>query len=418
MPALQKHEYLSTAQEVIFHLPLQFEIPSILFTLNESDCANVLQSASKIIEFQKQTAFDSQRDNFIQEKVTQQLQEKEHEILQVKKQLDKLKNVKDDEITQYLLEIEKLRTRLETVHTTVTEQTEKRVEDIRTSKDNHIHDLKESIAKLQLEKQGLEQKLQEKTLAAGKSQKKGTQGELFFQEVAKETINWNLIIISKSEHTTDLQLEARGIHAFFEVKNYKEDKPPPHEQYKKFLNDMNLHTETDIGFYISLKSDIPYYDNLTIEWTASHQMLVIVPQFLQHDMHRIFHEFDLYIQIVKRIRSLFTKLESNENDTKKLERVTTYVQNMMKRLDKAKKEYDVYRKQLQASVDTMKQHVEGFFDAQVKDIHSTLAIIGDTELEEKNETLVITETIESLPNLAPERKRRKPKAQKIPMTDT
>lgn len=417
MPALQKHEYLSTVQEVTFHLPIQFEIPSILFTLQENDFANVLQSASKIIEFQKQTAFDAQRDSFIDEKVTQQIAEKEQEILQVKKQLEKLRITKDDEIHQRVLEIEKLRTRLETVHTTVTEQTEKRVEDIRLSKDNHIHDLKESIAKLQLEKQGLEQKLQEKSLAAGKSQKKGTQGELFFQESAKEAIDWNLTLISKSEHTTDLQLETRGVHAFFEVKNYKEDKPPPHEQYKKFLNDMNLHTETDIGFYISLKSDIPYYDNLTIEWTPSHQMLVIVPRFIEYDMHRIFHEFELYIQIVKKIRSLFTKLETNENDTKKLERVTTYVQNMMKRLDRAKKDYDVYRKQLQASVDTMKQHVEGFFDAQLKDINSTLAIIGDTEFEEKTDLVETTETVNSLPNLAPERKKRKPKAQKTATID-
>jgi len=417
MPSLQKHTYLSTVQEVTFHLPLQFELPAILFTLNENDCANVLQSASKIIEFQKQTAFNAERDQFIHEKVSKEIIEKEQELTQIKKQLEKLRHSKDEEISQYLLEIEKLRTRLETVHHTVTEQTEKRVEDIRLSKDNHIHDLKESIAKLQLEKQGLESKLQEKTLAAGKSQKKGTQGELFFQEAAKEAIDWNLSIISKSEHTTDLQLETKGVHAFFEVKNYKEDKPPPHEQYKKFLNDMNLHTETDIGFYISLKSDIPYYDNLTIEWTPSHQMLVIVPRFLQYDMHRIFHEFELYIQIVKKIRSLFSKLETNEDDTKKLERVTTYVQNMMKRLDRAKKDYDIYRKQLQASVDTMKQHVEGFFDAQIKDINSTLAIIGDTELEDKTDTLDTRETVESLPNLAPERKKRKPKAQKTSMTD-
>jgi hypothetical protein len=408
MPSLQKHIYLSTVQEVIFHLPLQFELPAILFTLNENDCANVLQSASKIIEFQKQTAFDAQRDHFVHEKVSKEIQEKEQEVTQMKKQLEKLRHSKDEEISQHLLEIEKLRTRLETVHYTVTEQTEKRVEDIRLSKDNHIHDLKESIAKLQLEKQSLESKLQEKTLAAGKSQKKGTQGELFFQEAAKEAIDWNLTIISKSEHTTDLQLETRGVHAFFEVKNY--DKPPPHEQYKKFLNDMNLHTETDIGFYISLKSEIPYYDNLTIEWTPSHQMLVIVPRFLQYDMHRIFHEFELYIQIVKKIRSLFSKLETNEDDTKKLERVTTYVQNMMKRLDRAKKDYDIYRKQLQASVDTMKQHVEGFFDAQLKDISSTLAILGDTE--EESVSVTHTETVESLPNLAPEKKRRKPKTTK------
>jgi len=417
MPSLQEHKYLSSVQEVIFHLPFSFEIPPILFTLNENDFANVLQSASKIIEFQKQTAFDAQRDHFIHEKVTQELQEKDQEIYQIKKQLDKLRFSKDDEIGQYLLEIEKLRTRLETVHLTVTEQTEKRVEDIRLSKDKHIDDLKESISKLQNEKQSLESKLQEKTLAAGKSQKKGTQGELFFQEAAKEAIDWNLTLISKSEHTTDLQLETRGVHAFFEVKNYKEDKPPPHEQYKKFLNDMNLHTETDIGFYISLKSDIPYYDNLTIEWTPSHQMLVIVPRFIQYDMHRIFHEFELYIQIVKKIRSLFTKLETNTTDTRKLERVTTYIQNMMKRLDRAKKEYDIYRKQLQASVDTMRQHIEGFFDAQLKDINSTLAIIGDTELEEKTDTVVTTEAVESLPNLAIERKKRKPKVQKATPAD-
>ena len=87
MPSLQKHTYLPTVQEVIFHLPLQFELPAILFTLNENDCANVLQSASKIIEFQKQTAFNAERDQFIHEKVSKEILEKEQELKQIKKQL-------------------------------------------------------------------------------------------------------------------------------------------------------------------------------------------------------------------------------------------------------------------------------------------------------------------------------------------
>jgi hypothetical protein len=424
MPALKKHTYLTSTQEVVFHLPLHVELPSILFTINEEDFANVLQSASKIIDFQKQSAFHAQQDIYIKERVQSNLVEKDQEIQALKKQIEKLAKSKDEDIHEQIekskslqFEIEKLKTKLDTISSTVSEQAEKRVDDIRMSKDNHISDLKESINSLLAEKKTLEVQLHEKALSAGKSQKKGTQGELFFQELAKDAIGWNLTIISKSEHTTDLRLNHLGVQAFFEVKNYKEEKPPSHDQYKKFLNDMNLHSEADIGFYISLKTDIPYYEDLTIEWTASHQMLVIIPRFLEYDMQTLFRQFELYLGVVKKIRLLLSKIQVTDTDTTKLERITTYIQNMLKRVDRAKKDYDILRKQLQSSVDSMRQHVETFFDAQLKEINSTLAILGDAEQEE---TIPVTNTevVESLPNLVTERKKRKPtKSAKQPGSD-
>ncbi len=65
MLAIQQHTYTDIAQEVVVSLPLSFEIPSRLFTLSPSDFANVLVSASKIVEFQKQTAFASLQDEYL-----------------------------------------------------------------------------------------------------------------------------------------------------------------------------------------------------------------------------------------------------------------------------------------------------------------------------------------------------------------
>ncbi len=409
MLAIQQHNYTDTEQEILVSLPLSFEIPSRLFTLSPSDFANVLVSASKIVEFQKQTAFASLQDEYLQSQLNEKLGEKDQEMQLLRKQTERTLKAKDMELqekqenlSKLSVDLEKLRAELETIRNTSSVLSEKRVEDIRSSKDNHIRDLKDLIGSKDKKIQELEGQLHEKQLSAGVSQKKGAVGEMFFQDLAMKTMGWNLTLISKDSHTTDLKYESNGIQALFEVKNYSHE--VKHDQYKKFINDMNQHTEADIGFYISLKTGLPYYDDLTIEWTAAHQMLILVPNFQQFDSTLLFHQFGLYMEVARKVRHLVHVSQGDESSIEKIERATTYVQNMLKRIDKSKKEFDVVRKQLQSSVDTLRQQVESFFEAQLKEMNSTLAILGDDE-----RTPASAETPDTLPNVAGEKKRRKPK---------
>jgi len=403
MLAIQSHLLHDTIQEVKLHLPLHFEIPAVLFTLAPPDFASLLLSASKIHEFQKQTAFESVQSEYLKEQLDLKMKSKEEEFQSLKRQTDRLLRQKEEDLRTLTLDCEKLRAELETIRDTSSLLSEKRVEDIRTSKDVHIRDLKELLGSKDKKIHDLETQLHEKQLAAGVSQKKGTVGEMFFQDLASKTMGWNLSLISKDAHTTDLKYSSNGLQALFEVKNYSQE--VKHEQYKKFINDMNQHTEADIGFYISLKTGIPYYDDLTVEWTAAHQMLIIVPNFQSYDAQLLFHQFGLYMEVARKVRYLARVSETDGSSSEKIERATTYVQNMLKRIDKNKKEYDVIRKQLQASVDTMRGHVEGFFEARLKEMNSTLAILGDDERIDA----APAETPETLPNVAAEKKRRKPK---------
>lgn len=411
MFAIQKNIFQEEIQELLVSLPLQFEIPPVLFTLNPSEFANVLVSASKIIEFQKQTAYSSLQDEYLETQLQQKLSEKNQEVDMIRKQMERNAKVKDLElqekqeyVSKLLVDLEKLKAELQTIRTTTTEYTEKRVDDIRKSKDDHILDLKEVIGTKDKKINELETQLQEKQLTAGISQKKGAVGEMFFQELAMKVMRWNLNLISKDAHTTDLKYVSNGLQALFEVKNYSHE--VKHDQYKKFVNDMNQHTEADIGFYISLKTPMAFYDELTVEWTPAHQMLVIVPNFQTYDTQVLFHQFALYMEIARKVRHLAKISKKDDTSTDKIERATTYVQNMLRRIDKNKKEYDVLRKQLQASVDTMRLHIEGFFESQLKEMNSTLAILGD---DEKPSEEVTAETLETLPNVAAEKKKRKPK---------
>ncbi len=142
MPSLQKHKHLATVQEVTFHLPKKFEIPLILFSINETDFANILQSASKILEFQKQTAYTAQQDDFVKEQLEQKTAELKNELEQTKRQFEKeIRNVNADlkqaeqRIQKHQLENESLKaqnqTIKETIQATATEQSELRVQDFR-----------------------------------------------------------------------------------------------------------------------------------------------------------------------------------------------------------------------------------------------------------------------------------------------
>lgn len=355
MPSLQRHTQLATVKEVVFHLPKQFEIPLILFSVNESDFANILQSASKILEFQKQSAFTAQQDDFIQEQIQQKTNDLADQLSQTKKHFEKeLRNAKkevkdvEERLVSQELENERLRiqnqTIRETIQSTATEQSELRVQDFRLQ----IQKLEQRIEKEQEmfekekrllleEKKELDEKLKDKQLKLSNPARRGNLGEKTFDElVSEKRPSWILENTNGIADAMDRLLQYEGIEVRIDIKNHAE-KVKYNPDCIKFKNNMKVHQETTVGILVALKASID--DNITEhhevyhEWTPTNQLLLYFPHFEEKYLDTGFDYIEHFLKIAKHIHLFMKDNDGDEQIKMRNAFVIHKLQNAVSRLE-------------------------------------------------------------------------------------
>ena len=347
MPSLQNHKVLKSCQEVTFHIPLHCQIPPILFTINDNDFANLLQSASKILEFQKQTAFESLQDDFIKEQIEEKTNELQQEIShrdkQHEREIRRYKEELDDVQEKYkkqTLELEKYRIQNQTIRDTAIELSEKRVEDIKGFNDN----LTKRIERLEEQKRELEDKLKERQLILSNAAKRGNEGEKNFQELVElHKKSWHLNRVSKETHTMDFEMNYHGVSIRFEIKNHEKN-VPFHNDINKFLDNMKTHSETAVGILIAHTATINGSDAFSVEFSPTNQLLIYVPKFLETFQPSTFDMFETYFKIAKMYHYSMTPSNEEEILSTRIAISTDKAQEMIREIETAHKDFlDVCR---------------------------------------------------------------------------
>lgn len=408
MPSLQKHKQLANMQEVTFHLPKQYEIPLVLFSVNESDFANILQSASKIFEFQKQSAFTAQQDEFIHEQIQQKTTELLDQLAQTKKHFEKeLRHAKqevkeaEERLVSQELENEKLRiqnqTIRDTIQSTATEQSELRVQDFRLQiqkLEQRIEKEKDSFEKekekiqeekrlLLEEKKELDEKLKDKQLKLSNSARRGNLGEKTFDElVSEKRPSWKLENTNGITDAMDRLLQYEGIEVRIDVKNHAE-KVKYNPDYIKFKNNMKVHQETTVGILIALKAciddNIVDHHEVYHEWTPTNQLLLYFPHFEEKYLETGFDYMEQFLQIAKHIH-LFMKDNNGDEQIKMRNAFVIHkLQNAVSRLEleyqdftkdetKIKQSYVQHYNFLRSHFDKIRRHFTNIVEDVKEDI--------------------------------------------------
>jgi hypothetical protein len=158
-------------------------------------------------------------------------------------------------------------------------------EDTRESMGRSDAQARETIAGMKATYAELEAKLRAAHEKSFVSVEKGKQGEKEFEELCAQHTSWGpLVNTSKEEAATDRRCVIRDCPTMFEVKKYKNTIPTA--ELNKFRRDMKEHTESPLGVFISLHTEMSnkrgkYIDT---EWTDNSQLLVYVSSFYTHSV--------------------------------------------------------------------------------------------------------------------------------------
>lgn len=158
-------------------------------------------------------------------------------------------------------------------------------EDTRESIGRSDSQARETLAGVKATYAELEAKLRAAHEKSFVSVEKGKQGEKEFEELCTQHTSWGpLINTSKEDSATDRRCVIRDCSTMFEVKKYKNTIPTA--ELNKFRRDMKGHTESPLGIFISLHTEISnkrgkYIDT---EWTDNSQLLVYISSFYAHSI--------------------------------------------------------------------------------------------------------------------------------------
>lgn len=170
------------------------------------------------------------------------------------------------------------------------------------------------------------------------SSEKGKEGEREFEELVLLHTKWGeLQNTSKLSHATDREASIRGCKTLFEIKNYSQNIPTP--EVEKFLRDMEEHSDSPLGVFVSLKSNIRgKYSNgfLQIAWTPRSQLLVFVNNFYSHSAPDILSFIDMCADIATLVFKASKDKPSESSEllllNSKLEQIKIYIEKEIKKV--------------------------------------------------------------------------------------
>ena len=242
----------------------------------------------------------------------------------------------------------------------------------------------------------LEEKINARKTTLANSQARGRVGEKNFQELLFEQKGWTAECISGVGHGLDFSLRIHDIEIRFDTKNH-ESSNIPYSDVTKLKTDMRNHPEVDVGVLVALNKDITNIDDLSIEWTPMNQLLVYIPKFLDHDTKATLNWLDLLFRSARSYRKLIGSREENDSHTlekekEKVQRVISYIQNMVQRNTVGLKTLKLDKKALQDKLDILTDNVSTLFTTELTTLQTMLGVLkGDEETVEGDKEEMVEE---------------------------
>jgi hypothetical protein len=296
------HEPIDNISKCTFLLTESFSIPSNLLSCSIEQFQIILLLGEKYLQQTQSLTESSLRDSFLTseiQKVTSEIQEAEQEERQ------RISKSYEKELSNLKKQISELQAELAAAsksESSIRDQeraTSQRLLDLMERKNQELVAAKESSLKHREETLlQREAELQTKLLRQASSSLRGQDGELYFESLAKEKMNWNLTDTSKLPHAADYQATIHNVLSLFEVKHYSH--PVPQKEITKFIRDMKENPGAHFGAFLSLNTPIQGRDptqSITIEWIHTNQCVVYVQKCIDLDMDTLFCTLDEIIKI-------------------------------------------------------------------------------------------------------------------------
>jgi hypothetical protein len=141
---------------------------------------------------------------------------------------------------------------------------------------------------------------------------RGTIGETAFAEYIEKYTNWRDVEnTSKIPQSGDLQCMINKVKTIVEVKNYTKDVPT--KEIQKFMRDMDSHTETPFGIFISMNTEITGKRNtINVDWTEHGQLCIFISKFQETDVEYTMKMLEQYAEVANRVYTLHHRCSEEE----------------------------------------------------------------------------------------------------------
>lgn len=196
---------------------------------------------------------------------------------------------------------------LKAMYNTAVENNKHTIEKVERIKDEERARLEEDYNKTLIVVRELRTKYETKGASA-----RGAIGETAFAEYIEKYTSWRDVEnTSKIPQSGDLQCMINKIKTIIEVKNYTKDVPT--KEVQKFMRDMDSHTETPFGIFISMNTEITGKRNtINVDWTEHGQLCIFISKFQETDVEYTMKMLEQYAEIANRVYTLHHRCTEEE----------------------------------------------------------------------------------------------------------
>jgi len=281
-----------TIKQINIVVPLDWDVPEILNTLNAEENAFILNMGSTMInEARNLIAGLSQKEiyNKIREESKADIERLELDLL-VQKELtirqdECAKKFYERQVDQLTKQIEVLRTKINNYEMDNKDLVDTEVNKVKLEYDIIIESKNKLIDNLASTYDKLNASIQSQNNKS--TSHKGQEGEQIFKYYADETFrdfkSYNLIDKHTQGGSGDFHLQFEEFDILVDAKNYK--KKVPVEQRDKIKKDLIKNEHITFAWLVSLNTAIDKYDKAPVmyEWINTKQCIVYINNFMENE---------------------------------------------------------------------------------------------------------------------------------------
>jgi hypothetical protein len=355
-----------TIKQINIVVPLDWDVPEILNTLNAEENAFILNMGSTMInEARNLIAGLSQKEiyNKIREESKADIERLELDLL-VQKELtirqdECAKKIYERQVDQLTKQIEVLRTKINNYEMDNKDLVDTEVNKVKLEYDIIIESKNKLIDNLASTYDKLNASIQSQNNKS--TSHKGQEGEQIFKYYADETFrdfkSYNLIDKHTQGGSGDFHLQFEEFDILVDAKNYK--KKVPVEQRDKIKKDLIKNEHITFAWLVSLNTAIDKYDKAPVmyEWINTKQCIVYINNFMENEDPRKILRMVWYI-----CKELFKFVDENVHDDEELvklkeERFVTIdkIKNLRKGIREVNTSINVTKNLIQLMDDDLKE---------------------------------------------------------------
>jgi hypothetical protein len=355
-----------TIKQINIVVPLDWDVPEILNTLNAEENAFILNMGSTMInEARNLIAGLSQKEiyNKIREESKADIERLELDLL-VQKELtirqdECAKKFYERQVDQLTKQIEVLRKKINNYEMDNKDLVDTEVNKVKLEYDIIIESKNKLIDNLASTYDKLNASIQSQNNKS--TSHKGQEGEQIFKYYADETFrdfkSYNLIDKHTQGGSGDFHLQFEEFDILVDAKNYK--KKVPVEQRDKIKKDLIKNEHITFAWLVSLNTAIDKYDKAPVmyEWINTKQCIVYINNFMENEDPRKILRMVWYI-----CKELFKFVDENVHDDEELvklkeERFVTIdkIKNLRKGIREVNTSINVTKNLIQLMDDDLKE---------------------------------------------------------------